>query len=108
MEGVTGGQIRKWTDAEWVGEDADWISPSGISTDTRSLQEGEAFIALRGPNFDGNQFLGEAFDRGACVALTDSREGAGSHLFYLWATRSGPSGRSPGSTACGSTFPSLG
>ena len=83
MEGVTAREIRKWTDAEWVGEDADWISPSGISTDTRSLQEGEAFLALRGSNFDGNQFFEEAFDRGACVAITDSCEVAGSHPVLL-------------------------
>ena len=83
MEGLTAGEIRKWTDAEWVGEDADRISPSGISTDTRSLQEGEAFLALRGSNFDGNQFLDEAFDRGACFAVSDSCELAGSHPVLL-------------------------
>ena len=83
MEGVTAGEIRKWTDAEWVGGEPDWISPSGICTDTRSLKEGEAFLALRGPNFDGNQFLEEAFDRGACVAITDFCEDAGSHPVLL-------------------------
>lgn len=41
----------------------------GISTDTRSLQSGQLFVALRGPNFDGNAFVAEARDRGAAGAL---------------------------------------
>ena len=77
MEGVTAGEIRRWVDGQWVGEGADGIAPTGISTDTRTLQEGEAFLALRGPNFDGNRFVGEAFDRGACAAIADSCEGSG-------------------------------
>ncbi len=32
----------------------------GVSTDSRSLQKGELFIALSGPNFDGNAFAEQA------------------------------------------------
>lgn len=32
----------------------------GISTDTRTINPGELFIALRGPNYDGEEFLGRA------------------------------------------------
>lgn len=42
---------------------------SGVSTDTRSLQQGELFVALSGPNFDGNAFVTTAFDKGAVGAL---------------------------------------
>ncbi|MBI4541641.1 MAG: UDP-N-acetylmuramoyl-tripeptide--D-alanyl-D-alanine ligase [Gemmatimonadetes bacterium] len=33
---------------------------TGISTDTRTLKEGELFVALRGERFDAHDFLGEA------------------------------------------------
>jgi UDP-N-acetylmuramoyl-tripeptide--D-alanyl-D-alanine ligase len=32
----------------------------GISTDTRTIKPGELFFALRGPNYDGEEFLGRA------------------------------------------------
>ncbi len=43
-----------------------------ISTDTRTLQPGQAYIALRGPHFDGHDFISQAIDRGA-VALVVSK-----------------------------------
>lgn len=47
---------------------------TGISTDSRTINEGELFVALRGPNFDGHRFLAEAFAKGAVAAIID-REG---------------------------------
>ncbi|WP_204103562.1 MULTISPECIES: UDP-N-acetylmuramoyl-tripeptide--D-alanyl-D-alanine ligase [Spirulina sp. CCY15215] len=45
------------------------LSPSvlltGINTDTRTLQPGEAFLALQGDAFDGHHFLAAAVDKGA-------------------------------------------
>ena len=71
MEQVTVGEIRRWVDGCWLGDPADEVVPSGISTDSRKLKHGQAFLALRGPNFDGNQFVKQAFDRGACLAIVD-------------------------------------
>lgn len=42
---------------------------AGVSTDTRSLRGGELFVALRGPNFDGHDFLDQAFAGGAAAAM---------------------------------------
>lgn len=42
---------------------------SGVSTDTRTLQRGELFIALQGPNFDGCDYVGRARDKGAAGAV---------------------------------------
>jgi UDP-N-acetylmuramoyl-tripeptide--D-alanyl-D-alanine ligase len=42
-----------------------------IGTDTRSLQGGELFVAIRGVNFDGHDFLAGAAQRGAVGALVD-------------------------------------
>ncbi|MBI2093149.1 MAG: UDP-N-acetylmuramoyl-tripeptide--D-alanyl-D-alanine ligase [Candidatus Omnitrophica bacterium] len=42
-----------------------------ISIDSRELQPGEAFIAIRGERFDGHQFLSEAVRRGAsCLVVS--------------------------------------
>ncbi len=43
----------------------------GVSTDTRSLQPGQLFVALRGEQFDGSQFAAEALAKGATAVLTD-------------------------------------
>jgi len=45
----------------------------GVSTDTRALAAGALFVALRGEQFDGHDFLADAFRRGAAAALV-SRE----------------------------------
>ena len=37
----------------------------GVSTDTRTLEEGALFVALSGPSFDGNAFAHAAIERGA-------------------------------------------
>lgn len=44
---------------------------TGASTDTRSLQAGELFIALRGPNFDGHDYIAQAVEKGAIAILVD-------------------------------------
>lgn len=43
----------------------------GISIDTRTIREGEVFFAVQGKNFDGHQFLGQAFQRGASLAVVN-------------------------------------
>ena len=48
------------------GEDRDF---AGISTDTRSLRDGELFFALQGPNFDGHDFVAVARRNGAAGAV---------------------------------------
>lgn len=42
---------------------------SGVSIDTRTLVRGDLFVALRGPNFDGHEFIGAAVSAGAAAAL---------------------------------------
>jgi len=47
-----------------------WIK--GISTDTRDLQPGEVFVALKGDTFDGHQFIPLAQERGAVAAIVNT------------------------------------
>ncbi|MFS8118251.1 MAG: UDP-N-acetylmuramoyl-tripeptide--D-alanyl-D-alanine ligase [Microcoleus sp.] len=44
---------------------------TGIATDTRTIEGGEVFLALRGENFDGHQFVTKALDLGAIAAVVD-------------------------------------
>ena len=46
---------------------------SGISTDSRMVTKGELFIALRGNNFNGHDYVEQAVDRGAAAAVVDLR-----------------------------------
>ncbi|PID42954.1 MAG: UDP-N-acetylmuramoyl-tripeptide--D-alanyl-D-alanine ligase [Proteobacteria bacterium] len=55
---ITGGHLR--------GTDGHFQS---ISTDTRRMSQGDLFVALIGPNFNGNRFVGQARQNGACAAL---------------------------------------
>ena len=64
----------------WTAEDAaaatggssigSWAA-TGVSIDSRTLAPGDLFIALRGPNHDGHDFVGAAFERGAAAAIVD-------------------------------------
>ncbi len=53
----------------------------GVSTDTRTLQPGQLFVALKGPNHDGHEHVVRAFALGAPAAVV-AREipGAGPQL----------------------------
>ena len=42
-----------------------------VSTDTRSINEGTIFFALKGDNFDGNKFAEQAIKNGASYAVVD-------------------------------------
>jgi UDP-N-acetylmuramoyl-tripeptide--D-alanyl-D-alanine ligase len=78
----------------------------GVSTDSRAIGEGELFVALVGPSFDGHDFLGEAFRRGAWGAVVErgalGREQVGRQL-AAWPGRAvvavGDTGRALGDLA---------
>lgn len=59
-------EIAEILSAECVGEN---IQVKGISTDTRTIKGGELFLALKGPNFDGHDFINEALNKGAVACL---------------------------------------
>ena len=45
-----------------------------VQTDTRKLKQGDIFFALKGDNFNGNQFAKQAIDTGAIAAVIDEKE----------------------------------
>jgi UDP-N-acetylmuramoyl-tripeptide--D-alanyl-D-alanine ligase len=42
-----------------------------IETDTRKLKAGDLFFALKGPNFNGNEFAKQALESGAAYSIID-------------------------------------
>jgi UDP-N-acetylmuramoyl-tripeptide--D-alanyl-D-alanine ligase len=45
-----------------------------VSTDTRQLQAGDLFVALRGPRFDAHKFLQQAADSKACGLVVEQAD----------------------------------
>ncbi len=43
-----------------------------VQTDTRKLQSGDLFFALKGDSFDGNEYASKALELGACYAVIDN------------------------------------
>ena len=45
---------------------------NGVTTDTRTLKGGEMFFALKGENFDGNEYALKALEAGAAYAVVNT------------------------------------
>jgi murE/murF fusion protein len=58
-----------------VGPDARFES---ISTDSRTVERGALFVALRGDKFDGHDYVGAARERGAAAAMVERVAGVAS------------------------------
>ena len=47
---------------------------SGVSINSRTIKEGELFVCIKGENFDGHDFFGDAFRKGAAgIILSDTK-----------------------------------
>ena len=51
-----------------------FLQCNSVSIDTRTLQKNAMFFALKGPNFDGNQFAKEAIEKGALFVVIDEEK----------------------------------
>src|ERR1700751_5407126 len=66
-------QIARWCSAELDDKHVEGLSARGYSIDSRTIVPGELFFAVKGERFDGHDFVGGAFTRGAVAAVV-SRE----------------------------------
>src|SRR5437870_4869444 len=48
------------------------VKVRGYSIDTRTINSGDLFFAIKGPRFDGHQFLAQAFQKGAAAAVIEA------------------------------------
>ena len=51
-----------------------------VQTDTRQLKKGNLYFALKGPNFNGNEFALQSLEQGAAYAIVDEAVDASEHL----------------------------
>ena len=72
----TAAEIARVTGGRLIGPD---VEVAGVSTDTRTIEKGMLFVAVRGESFDGNDFIDAAAEKGAAAVVSDREQGAGSH-----------------------------
>jgi len=71
----TASELVSATGGRFIGSPPPGIA--GVSTDTRAILPGSAFLALRGERFDGHDFLAEAARAGAaCAVVAEDRAAA--------------------------------
>ncbi len=51
-----------------------YLQYPNVQTDTRKLQKGDLFFALKGDSFDGNEYAGKALEMGASYAVIDNQK----------------------------------
>jgi UDP-N-acetylmuramoyl-tripeptide--D-alanyl-D-alanine ligase len=61
---ATGGSVRGHS-----AQDATRLEVVGVCTDTRAIEPGSVYVALRGELHDGHRFVAQAFARGAAAAI---------------------------------------
>lgn len=72
MEPVQVHQIADWSKGK-VHQGLPYRRLVGVSTDSRTVEREECFVALRGEHFDGHDFVGEALAKGAGAVVVDAR-----------------------------------
>ena len=60
-----------------------FLDSTGITTDSRKIDKGAIFVALKGPNFDGNQFAVSALEKGALSVIVDDAKLAKDDRYVL-------------------------
>ena len=67
---LTKNQILSWTGGENNFKD---YNPeiNNVVTDSRKIQENDCYIAIKGENFDGNDFIEQAINNKASVILSN-------------------------------------
>jgi len=63
------GELAEWSGGEWSVTSEAPIS--GISHDTRTLKAGDVYIAIKGENHDGHDFIGQAVEKGAAGLIVE-------------------------------------
>ncbi|MEW8506276.1 MAG: UDP-N-acetylmuramoyl-tripeptide--D-alanyl-D-alanine ligase [Candidatus Thiodiazotropha sp.] len=64
-------QVADQMNGSLTGED---ISFSTVSTDSRTLKDRDLYVALKGPHFDGHDFIAQAVAKGAVAAMVSQAQ----------------------------------
>ena len=68
MISLTLSEIAQALSARLQGDDR---TIAGVSTDSRQINSGDLFIALKGPNFDAHHFIAEVVAKGAVAVVVE-------------------------------------
>ncbi|MBO4434376.1 MAG: UDP-N-acetylmuramoyl-tripeptide--D-alanyl-D-alanine ligase [Bacteroidales bacterium] len=60
-----------------------WKASKGVNTDSRTIEPGQIFVALKGENFDGNAYALKALEAGASYCIVSSAESADSRFILV-------------------------
>src|SRR5512134_405509 len=60
-----------------VNAPSDGPLPGGLSADSRSVQPGTVYVAVRGSQLDGHRFVTDAVRQGACAVVVEQPQGSG-------------------------------
>lgn len=75
---LTARDIARFTRGKLVSESVDSVI-SAVSIDTRTIERGDLFVAIRGPHRDGHDYVARAIESGAAgIVVSQSIEIAGS------------------------------
>ena len=47
------------------------VGATGVSIDSRKIKRNQLFVAIEGPNFDGHDYVAEAFEKGSVGAVVE-------------------------------------
>ncbi len=61
-------------DREWARFALAWRRGLTLSTDSRHIQAGQLFVALKGDAFDGHAYLAQVMQAGACAAIVEHKD----------------------------------
>ncbi len=67
---LTLAQLVTSLDGILIGDDRSF---SQVSINTRTMQENDIFVAIKGDNFDGHQYIGQAEKNGACGLVVEEK-----------------------------------
>ncbi|RZI47394.1 UDP-N-acetylmuramoyl-tripeptide--D-alanyl-D-alanine ligase [Rickettsiales endosymbiont of Peranema trichophorum] len=56
---------------------------SGVSIDSRTMKKGDIFIAIKGPNFDGHQFVETAIQKGASCVIVSQKPSSHTNMIFV-------------------------
>ena len=73
-------EIAERCKGEIIGDD---VEISCFSTDTRTIVKGDAFVALKGKNFDGNDLVSDAVSKGARAIVVSRKISANLPMLYV-------------------------
>jgi len=71
-------EIAECVGGKLIGKDA---AVTSVSIDTRAIKPGQLYVAIKGANFDGNEFVDQAEQAGAVAAIV--REGVSTALPHI-------------------------